>query len=105
MFKRQPTGNVPRAEDEQWWADLPHGGASAGAPCQSCLERSLSARLKRPVYAALSNTTVERIEAEDGLPSACGANIEAVLSAPVDASVVFNPKKVGAAVHLGKPRR
>lgn len=45
----------------------------------------------------VAESTVKRIEAEDGFPNARGANIEAVHSALVAAGIVFIPENGGGA--------
>ncbi|MBK1866400.1 helix-turn-helix domain-containing protein [Aestuariivirga sp. YIM B02566] len=47
--------------------------------------------------AGVAESTVKRIEAEDGFPSARGSNIEAVHRVLVEAGIVFIPENGGGA--------
>jgi transcriptional regulator with XRE-family HTH domain len=54
--------------------------------------------------AGVAESTIKRMEAEDGFPVARGANIEAVYKALVAAGIVFIPENGGGAgVRLAKP--
>ncbi len=47
--------------------------------------------------AGVAESTVKRIEAEDGFPAARGANIEAVHRVLIEAGIVFIPENGGGA--------
>lgn len=52
----------------------------------------------------VAESTIKRIETEDGFPAARGANIEAVYRALVNAGIVFIPENGGGpGVRLRKP--
>jgi len=46
--------------------------------------------------AAVAESTIKRIEQDDGFPSARGSNIEAVYTALVDAGIEFIPENGGS---------
>lgn len=55
--------------------------------------------------ADVAESTVKRMEADDGFPVARGANIEAVYKTLVAAGIVFIPENGGGAgVRLAKPK-